>query len=49
MVTSKAELMARLVIKENITAGGALALGQTLRLGGFVMTTRSDGEPMMTS
>ena len=41
--------MARLVIKDNITARGALASGQTLRLGGFIMTARSAGEPMMTS
>ena len=41
--------MARLVIKHNITADGALASGQTLRLGGFIMTARSAGEPTMTS
>ena len=41
--------MARLVIKDNITAGGALASGQTLWLGGFMMTARSAGEPTMTS
>ena len=41
--------MARLVIKDNITYGGALALGQTLRLGGFVMNARSATVPMMTS
>ena len=41
--------MARLVIKDNIASGGALALGQTLRLGGFVMTARSAAAPMMTS
>ena len=29
--------MARLVIKDNITSGEALALGQTLRLGSFIM------------
>ena len=28
--------MACLVVKENITSGGALAVGQTLRLGGFI-------------
>ena len=38
-VMSKKGLMARLVIKDNIASGGALALGRTLRLGGFVMTT----------
>ena len=41
--------MARLVVKDNITSGGALAVGQTLRLGGFVMTARSAAAPMMTS
>ena len=41
--------MARLVIKDNITSGGALALGQTLRLGGFVMTARSAAVLTMTS
>ena len=41
--------MARLVVKDNITSGGALAVGQTLRLGGFVMTTRSAAASTMTS
>ena len=41
--------MARLVVKDNITSGGALAVGQTLRLGGFVMTARSAVAPTMTS
>ena len=41
--------MARLVVKDNITSGGALSLGQTLRLGGFVMTVRSAVAPTMTS
>ena len=41
--------MARLVVRDNITSGGALALGQTLRLGGFVMTARSAVAPTMTS
>ena len=41
--------MACLVVKNNITSGGALAVGQTLRLGGFVMTARSAAVPMMTS
>ena len=41
--------MARLVVKDNITSGGALDVGQTLRLGGFVMTARSAVAPMMTS
>ena len=48
-VKSKTGLMARLVIKESITSGGALASGQTLRLGGFTMTARSAIKPMMTS
>ena len=41
--------MARLVVKYNITSGGALAIGQTLRLGGFIMAARSAAAPMMTS
>src|SRR4051812_41817892 len=41
--------MARLVVKDNITTGGALAVGQTLRLSGFVMTARSATAPTMTS
>ena len=41
--------MACLVVKDNITFGGALAAGQTLRLGGFVMTARSAAAPTMTS
>ena len=41
--------MARLVVKDNITLGGALAVGQTLRLGGFVMTACSAAAPTMTS
>ena len=41
--------MARLVVKDNITSGGALALGQTLRLGGFTMTACSAVKPTMTS
>ena len=41
--------MARLVIKDNITSGGALASGQTLRLSGFTMTSRSAVGPTMTS
>ena len=40
--------MARLVVKDNITSGGALALGQTLRLGGFIITARSAVAPMIT-
>ena len=41
--------MARLVVKDNIIFGGALAPGQTLRLGGFVITTGSALKPTMTS
>ena len=41
--------MARLVIKDNITAGVVLASGQTLRLGDFTMIARSAVETMMTS
>ena len=41
--------MARLVLKDNITSGGVLAPGQTLRLGGFTMNARSAVEPTMTS
>ena len=37
--------MARLVMKDNITSGGALAPGQTLRLGGFTMTVCSARRP----
>ena len=48
-VKSKTGLMARLVIKESITSGGALASGQTLRPGSFTMAARSAVKPMMTS
>ena len=41
--------MPHLVVKNNITAGAALAVGQTLRLGSFVMTTCSAAAPTMTS
>ena len=41
--------MARLIVKENITSGGALASGQTLRLRGFIMTAHSAAAPTMTS
>ena len=44
-MTSKTGLMARLVIKDNITTRGALASGQTLRLGGFTMIARSAVKP----
>ena len=39
-MTSKIGLMARLVINDNITSGGALASDQILRLGGFTMVAR---------
>ena len=41
--------MPRLVVKNKITAGGALAVGQTPRLGSFIMTARSAAPPMMNS
>ena len=41
--------MPRLVVKSNIIAGGALALGQTLWLGSFLMTACSAAAPTMTS
>ena len=41
--------MPHLVFKNNITAGGALAVGQTLRLGSFVMTACPAAAPTMTS
>ena len=41
--------MARLVIEEDITSGGALAVGQTLRLGGFIMAATSAVAPTMAS
>ena len=41
--------MARLVIKDSITSGEALASGQTLRLGSFTMAARSAFKPTMTS
>ena len=41
--------MTRLVLKDNITAGGELAPGQTIWLGGFTMTARSAVKPMITS
>ena len=41
--------MARLVVRDNITSVGALAVSQTLRLGGFIMTARSAAVPTMTS
>ncbi|MGI4344468.1 hypothetical protein ACR2XV_25780 [Klebsiella pneumoniae] len=41
--------MARLVVKDNITSGGSLVVGQTLQLGGFIMAARSAATPTMTS
>ena len=41
--------MPYLVVKSNITTGGALAIGQTLRLGSFVMTACLAAAPTMTS
>ena len=37
--------MARLVINNNITSGGCLTSGQTLRFGGFIMRARTAVEP----
>ena len=37
------------VFKDDTVAKGALAVGQTLQLGGFLMTTYSASAPMMTS
>ena len=41
--------MARLVVKDDITSGGVLAVDQTLRLGGFIMTAPSAVAPTMAS
>ena len=41
--------MSRLVFKDGTTVGGGLAVGQTLRLGGFIMTACSAAAPKMTS
>ena len=41
--------MSCLVFKDGTTVEGALAVGQTLRLGSFVMTTCSAAAPTMTS
>ena len=40
--------MARIVVKDNITSGGALDVGQTLRLGGFIMAAPSAVATTMT-
>ena len=44
-VSSIEGLMARFVINDNITSGGALVSGQTLRLGSFTMGSRSAVKP----
>ena len=41
--------MSHLVVKNNVTARGALAVGQTLRLGSFIMTACSAAASTMTS
>ena len=41
--------MPRPVFKDGTVAKGALVVGQTLRLGGFLMTTYSASAPTMTS
>ena len=41
--------MPRPVFKDDTVAKGALAVGQTLRLGGFLMTACSASVPTMTS
>ena len=41
--------MSHPVFKDGTVAKGALAVSQTLRLGGFLMTTRSAAAPAMTS
>ena len=41
--------MPHLIVKNNINAGGPLAVGQTLRLGGFIMTACPVAAPMMNS
>ena len=37
------------IFKDDTVAKGALAIGQTLRLGGFIMTACSAAAPKMTS
>ena len=41
--------MPRLVFKDGTVAKGALAVGQTIQLGGFLMTACSASAPTMTS
>ena len=48
-VSSPSGRMPRHVFKDGTVAKGALAVGQTLRLGGFLMTACSASAPTMTS
>ena len=48
-VSSPSGRMPRPVFKDSTVAKGALAVGQTLWLGGFLMTACSASAPMMTS
>ena len=48
-VSSPSGRMPRPVFKDGTVAKGALAVGQTLRLGGFLMTAFSASAPTMTS
>ena len=48
-VPSPSGRMPRPVFKDSTVAKGALAAGQTVRLGGFLMTACSATAPMMTS
>ena len=48
-VSSPSGRMAHPVFKDGVVAKGALAVGQTLRLGSFLMTACSAAAPMMTS
>ena len=45
MLSAKKRSMARLVINNNVTSGGCLASGQTLRFGSFTMRARAAVEP----
>ena len=48
-MSSPSGRMPRPVFKDGTVAKGALAIGQTLRLGSFLMTTCSAAAPTMTS
>ena len=48
-VPSPSGRMLHPVFKDSAVAKGALAVGQTLRLGGFLMTAYSPAAPTMTS